>query len=477
MITRSILARPLLSVFCVLGSAFFLGGSSLAGGLDDFRTAETYQITYPELTASYFVASDAFPLSAAGKVGAYDIAGRLIAAANGTVYLQKNFGASLWLDVATVPERMDPSFIKISPSGVRVALGVGYYQPLYIFGPGVLNTDEPTDLSTAPDVLSFSANYYDAVWLDERYLLINAGSFVGSEVYAIDTQDPDPAGNTRVIVADITGASGGVAVDAMGNVVTGVGYGFKTGQLKIWSSEQVLAVVEGGEPLDYESTGYVLANQALSAASLGFDSSGNLHVGGGDVFGGSGYYGYAVLIDGDVVTRVLGGGAPVDPDDPNEFRKLAPDPCENDDAVGVQFVPGLSMLLVTANMSSRPPDCADTDWSGTGSPFTPIQLYFSPDAPDSDGDGIPDGADNAYLTPNPDQLDENGDGFGDAANVDQNNDGVIDQVELSLFVNAFLLEQGDNGFKAGFDFDRDGRIDFVDYELFLRRYGRSAPFY
>ncbi len=186
--------------------------------------------------------------------------------------------------------------------------------------------------------------------------------------------------------------------------------------------------------MSYASSGKVLVEGALSAASLGFDASGNLYVGGGDAFGGSGHYGYAAIVSAAVVQRVLAGGALANPESPADYVKVQPDPCHNDDATNVWYSSALGMLVVTANLSSPAGDCALFDVTQSGPQG---QQYFAPDAPDTDGDGIPDGADNAYLTPNPDQTDADGDGWGDASDCDVDNDGAVNRGDLSALMQAF----------------------------------------
>jgi hypothetical protein len=441
----------------------------------DYNTKPSYAITFPTSDQSFGTVADAFGVNVSANVAGYALSGRFLAATGSTVFLQKNFGASVWLPTATVPETMDPCFIKIAPSAGKIALGVGFYKPLYVFPTALLSVFSPTDLASASGAVHFDADYFDAAWRDDRYLFVNGEATMGSRVYAIDTESANPGANLIAIVPDIPGASGGVTFDHSGDLITGIGYGSDTGQLKIWSAADVAQAL-AGQPLAYESTGHVLADGVLSAASLGVDADGNLYVGGGDVFGSTGHKGYAALISAAVLQRVLAGGAPADQSSAADFSKVAPDPCQNDDSTDVWFAPRVDMLVVTADLSSMPPNCAPTDTTGNGAPAT-TQLYFPPDAPDTDGDGVPDGADNAYLTPNPDQRDSDGDGVGDVADCDVDNDGVFDRAELAAFQDAFGSTRGDANFDARWDFDRDGRIGWGDFELLQKKWGLAAVCY
>jgi hypothetical protein len=283
-------------------------------------------------------------------------------------------------------------------------------------------------------------------------------------------------------VTSIPGASAGIAFDHHGNLITGNGFTFidgqssGTGEIKIWSAADVASALQPEPaPLDYLGSGHVLAKNVLSAAWLGVDSSNNLHVGGGDAFGGSGDFGYAGLVSASVLTRVLAGGAPVDRNNSAEFARIAPDPCKNDDATAVLFVPGIEMLSVSYDAQSLPPSCSPIDTTNSVPGASPHQqLYFPPGAPDTDGDGVPDGADNAYQVPNPDQTDTDGDGYGDAADCDADNDNLTGAGELSRLADAFGKKPGDAGFDAFLDLDHDGAIGLGDFQLLQAKWGLAA---
>ncbi|MES1173147.1 MAG: hypothetical protein ABUL62_02370 [Myxococcales bacterium] len=438
-----------------------------------YTTKPPYSLTLPGSDLSFATSADVFSGNIATKIDGFALSGRFLAATGRTIYLQKNFGADLWLPVATIgaDETMDPCFLAISPNGKKIALGVGFYKPLIVFDTALLSVVAPLNLRTAAGVKIWDENMYDGAWRGDRYLFINAASDTGSQIYAVDTEGA--TGAPIAILPDIPGASGGIAFDEAGDLVTGIGYGYAdapTGELKIWPASVVDAALTGAS-LAYSTTGKVLIEGALSAASLGFDASGNLFVGGGDAFGNSGHYGYAGLISASAVQRVLAGGAIADSESAADYVKVQPDPCHNDDATNVWYAPSLGMLVVTANSSSQPPNCAAMDVTQSGSDG---QQYFAVNAPDSDGDGVPDGADNAYLTPNPDQKDADGDGWGDVIDCVVDDSGIVGRADLSQLMNAFGSVTGDANFAGVYDLNHDGHIDFADFSAFKARWGKIA---
>jgi hypothetical protein len=474
--------RRTLAGLVLLGTATF-AVASVGADESGYSTKTSYGVALPAAHTSFGTSADAFGASQGGNIDGFPLRSKILAAADSSLFLQKNFGASSFVTVGNVVGfSMDPSFVKIAPDGSRIALGTGFYKPLYVFPTSALSAVSPPDVGHVPGALTYDLSYYDGAWRDSRFFFVNTATFdgePGSAVLAIDTEDPNPSTQVRTVIARIPGASGGVTFDRRGNLITGNGYSYQsnvsgTGQLKIWSAADVASALQPEpQPLDYVDTGHVLAEHVLSAAWLGFDSNDDLHVGGGDAFGGSGEYGYAGLVSGDVLTRVLAGGAPLDRDNPAEFTKIAPDPCQNDDATAVLFVPGVEMLSVSYNAQSQPPDCASMDVTGDGVP-PHQQLYFPPGAPDTDGDGVPDGADNAYQVPNPDQTDTDGDGYGDVADCDADNDDLTGAAELSLLANAFGTTQGDAGFDAFLDLDHDGAVGLADFQLLQAKWGLAA---
>src|SRR5690606_28266091 len=127
----------------VLRLACLSAALTLAPEARPYGTQEGYTLVLPEVRTSFCVALDAFGTATSTAVDGYALRGRMIAAANDEIYLQRNFGASVWMTVARVAAPMDPSFIRVSPGGTRVALGEGPGRPLAVFAPSVLSVDEP----------------------------------------------------------------------------------------------------------------------------------------------------------------------------------------------------------------------------------------------------------------------------------------------------------------------------------------------
>jgi hypothetical protein len=108
--------------------------------------------------------------------------------------------------------------------------------------------------------------------------------------------------------------------------------------------------------------------------------------------------------------------------------------------------------------------------------------------PDIDGDGVANELDNCPVTANANQLDTDGDGAGDACDTDDDNDGLSDADELTIYFTDPLLSDSDgdnvldgvevtNGTNPNnTDTDGDGVTDDVDVEpLSFNVSGDVAP--
>jgi hypothetical protein len=487
----------LLGVFC------FMPLQALADDFDDYGTSagtEAAAIDLPTISAGYAMVVDYFPAATTEVIDdQFEAAGRLIAAEGKTVYLQRTYGSGVWDAVATVPDTMDPSFIHVSPDGSLIALGLGYGQPLLIVPTSVLSVSTPPDLTDsaeAPGVISFeNVSYYDGDWKDNRYFIVDGGSWPGSDctypyhddpdcvfysgVGAVDTQDSDPENHTGVLLATHDGASADVEVTADGELLIGIGWYTsptnRTGEIKVWADGEWDPTTPNS--LDYESNTRVLAENLLSAAWMGQDAEGNLHVGGGDAFGtgGTDENGYAALIEEQVVGDIAAGIRTASVSDGNrtdntEYKYFAPDPYEDDSATGILAGDWGRGLAVMWNSSGTGSQGSATDYWMTG--VTPsLTVYYPGSAPDGDGDAIPDASDNAYLTANAGQEDTDGDGYGNAADGDFNNDDVVNYSDFTLFRSNMLSSEPE------YDMNSDGTVNYSDFTEVRSRMLTSAPWY
>jgi len=460
-----------------------------AADFDDFGTnGQVYEFDLPTIVGGWSVAFDGFPnTGASAKAGIYELRGRLLAVNGNKVYLQKNYGSSQWVEVAnTGSVTMDPSFVRISKSGTEIAIGLGYNQKLLFFNASLLNPSSP-NLTTHANVLQVTADYYDGAWRDDNTFFINGGAKIGSTYtsgvigYTLTTGAgaPTVSSGPYQVINSLTGASAGLSFDSAHNFVTGIGYlpspVNRTGEIRIWSASTINAIISGGSSVAY-ATGLILANNILSADSLGFDADDNLHVGGGDAFGvgGASENGYMALVRQSACASALGGGGAVN-EAGSDYRELAPDPCEDDSSTSpIAYVPWSGAVTVAWNSSGNGGVCyaagSAQDYWSTG--VTPkITQYFAGSAPDGDGDGIPDGADNAYKSFNALQWDTDGDGWGNRADCDFNNDGFVNATDQAFLNGAKVT------YDAEADLDEDGAVNNADQLLFNARLGTSAPWY
>ncbi|WP_437310224.1 dockerin type I domain-containing protein [Sorangium sp. So ce388] len=484
------------SASSVTAALLLLSPSVFADAFDEYAGNTSYTFNLPAITDGWSVALDGFPTTLQ-EIDGYELAGRLLVANDQTLYLQKNYGSSVYVPVATLSAGpMDPSFLAISPDGSTIALGVGYGAPLLVFPSSILSITSPPDLLSHVDVIELDVEYYDGAWYGNDALVINGGwngpGGYASGVYALDLT-ASPIAEIPLITS-IPGASGGIAVDSEGNLVTGIAYKTspnRTGELRIWAAADIQDVIDGtSSAYAYGgSEGSLLASNVLSAAALGFDEDDTLHVGGGDAFGvgGASENGYAALIRASVVASVVGGSqTPVNEASSSQYIELVPDACEDDSATSpIAFVGHTSALAIAWNPSGNEYSSPAGQCYSAGSAsdywevgVTPkVTLYFPDGAPDADSDGVPDGADNAYLTANANQRDTNGDGFGNIADADLDNDGDVDTGDYNILMAAWNTQLGNPGYNQHADFNGDGNINTADYNIHLARYGTSAPFY
>lgn len=233
-----------------------------------------------------------------------------------------------------------PAFLSLSPDGSTIAIGDGN------FGAGArvhllsVSALHPALISTPSSVASANTS---AHWASGSTLYVSGSdASLGSVVTSIDASTLD----ARVVVSNIGGASGGVVTDNQ-FLYTGNGFDFApggsdTGEVRAFSLAAITAAASSGAPLDFEAAGRPVAD-ALSASSLAIDALGNLFVGGGDFFGGSGDLGYAAAVSASAIQAALAGG-PIAPD--TEERRVSPNGV---DFYGVTFNTVTGEWLVSAS--------------------------------------------------------------------------------------------------------------------------------
>lgn len=263
--------------------------------------------------------------------------GRVMAAGGATIWVETGVASGLFTSTGTLAAADFPSFgaafVRVSPDGTKFAVGnnggasFGNYQ-IGVFG-----------VTTLAGTW-FTANHYDAAWIDNRFLAVTAGDFVNpSLVTVLDTQSPIPASPVNVtVVQNIGGASGGVALDTAGRLYTGNGFAGAgpsgTGAVKAFSFASWSAAFLGGPALNFETSGTLVVD-VLSASPLVTDAEDNLFVGGGS-FSESGQSNYAALVRNTAVAAALLGGPPANSGDPQQTRRLDPDTANGSNFYAVQ---------------------------------------------------------------------------------------------------------------------------------------------
>jgi hypothetical protein len=189
------------------------------------------------------------------------------------------------------------SFLRVNPDSTRLAIGDnGAFNRVHFVSIGALNTSTPTPTTF------IAAPNQEAAWADSSTLYVT-GFGSGSIVSRLDTTT-----STSTPVINVIGdGSGGVAIRS-GRLFTGIGLDSAVGapSVGLIRSFNLSALASATSPVAF-ATGTSVAD-ALTAGSLDFDAQGNLTVGGGDFFGGSGDFGYAAVYDADAIAAALAGG-------------------------------------------------------------------------------------------------------------------------------------------------------------------------
>lgn len=268
-----------------------------ADAFDGYRLVRTFEL--PDGTDVFDVLTD----------------GRLVVLVDAEVFVETTTGSRVFAFQGTLPNaNLNPfaAFVRVSPDGTRIAVGdngggVGVFAITTLAG------------------VWFTARHFEAEWYDNRHLALSGAN--ADSVTLLDTASPDLSNPSNPLLIANTGVAAGITFDTKGNLFTGNGFGlgeFQTGEVRAFENAAWTAVLTGEPPLDFLADGTLVVD-ILSANSLGFDSEGNLHVGGGDFLGGTDVD-FAALVRRSAVGAALTGGGPADPNDPVQVRRLDPDP-------------------------------------------------------------------------------------------------------------------------------------------------------
>lgn len=241
--------------------------------------------------------------------GAFDVLsdGRMVVLSGAQVLVQDTPMSSSFSPVGSIQpgfvSSFGAAFIDVSPDGTSLAVGNGEFGAAarvgFVSWSG-LSTSSPSSPS------SIAMNAFDSHWIDGSSMLVTGSDGSGSTVSVVN---PITLA-ARTIVSNIGGSVGGVAANGA-YLFTSNGFDFDTstgsgtGDIR---SVSLAAALASMTPIDFENAMQPVA-RVLSGASLGFDGAGNLLVGGGDVFGSSGDFGYAGVLDSGLVSTASGGGA------------------------------------------------------------------------------------------------------------------------------------------------------------------------
>lgn len=296
--------------FLAAAILFLCSNTLRAESFDDYQLAGSF--TVPANTHTYDVLSD----------------GRLILLVDDVVWLEsavstRTFAVHGTLVGADIPS-FGAAFIAVSPDGTKIAVGNNGSSTFSDFRVGIL------DFNTLSGTW-YAANHFVAHWLDNTSLMLAASDFSnGSSVTVLDTTSVDANNPDNVtVLQNIGGASGGVAIDAMGRLFTGNGFTntgpSDSGNVKAFENADWSAALSGGSVPDFEANGTFIID-ILGASPLGFDVDGNLFVGGG---GSAPDSDSIALVRASAIANVLGGGSSIDTFDAANVRRFDPIPAND----------------------------------------------------------------------------------------------------------------------------------------------------
>ncbi len=258
--------------------------------------------------------------------------GRIIALAGNAILIEKAVGTHKFTELGELKgasfASFGPAFLRMSPDGIFIAVGDNNGKI------GIFKTD-------TLEGKWFAFNHYDAEWFSNTHLAVtHADIGKPSQVSVININLSESIFNPKTVLNNLGGASAGITFDEKGNLYTGNGYKTTgpsaTGTVKFFDHAQWSSALKNGSPIDFEAKGKTIIS-ILSAASLGFDAQGTLHIGGSNVFGGDPDINYAALVSKDAVEKAVKESKPVDPNNSEAVRRLDPDKEDSSSTYTINF--------------------------------------------------------------------------------------------------------------------------------------------
>ena len=236
--------------------------------------------------------------------------GRLIVYSSGTLYIEQAANVGLF-DPIALNISGNASSMKLAPDQQRVALGTGDDVNICLLSTGICEV--------------FAKPNFQFEWIDNRYLLVTASPQIGTNyvntLEILDTDSADAMNPNSQTLIDLHGVQAGVTLDFDENLIVAI-YSSGEGHLyafdqaawtAAWLSETILTAGDG-----------VFLGSALSGAYLGFDSWGDLLVGGGNGNGDP----VALVIKKEFIDEIKLGLSPPFDAAINNFSQLEPPiPC------------------------------------------------------------------------------------------------------------------------------------------------------
>lgn len=291
---------------------------------------------------------------------------------------------------------------------------------------------------------------------------------------------PAPVGTDVLMIG--TGKPRGESTQWMGIG----GWGWLSGGLKRWGTNEIGAVLESGPPVN--TTDLTIAS--LTTRSLVADFSENAPGDEGIVTVGDSGGGFFVR-DGPVwklggVSFALGTYADQPPStslygnityaaDLSYYRaqvlaitRPCADGADNDSDSATDH-PADTGCTWVGDLSELP-DCNDgIDNDNDGAVDLADSYCGTSDSPreepDADSDGVTDAEDNCLVAANSSQLDANQEGYGNACDADFTDDGVVGAPDWLMLARAFGATEGNPGYDLELDMNGDGAIGVPEFVL------------